>query len=79
MRENDEKSNLRKSYMQFEVLLKISLIIGILIVSGFIIYYILTPEPGYVTLGILNEDKLSNYGRSKIPELRNTLTIYIFG
>ena len=57
MRENDEKNNLRKSYKQFEILLKISLIIGIVIVSGFIIYYILTPEPGYITFGILNEDR----------------------
>ena len=57
MRENSEKNNLKKSYKQFETLLKISLIIGIVIVSGFIIYYIFTPEPGYVTLGILNEDR----------------------
>ena len=57
MRENSEKNNLKKSYKQFGILLKISLIIGIIIVSGFIIYYILTPEPGYITLGILNEDK----------------------
>jgi len=58
MREkNEEKINLKKSYKQFGILLKISLIIGIVIVSGFIIYYILTPESGYVTLGILNEDK----------------------
>jgi uncharacterized membrane protein len=53
----DKKDNLKKSYKQFEILLKISLIIGIIIVSGFIIYYLVTPEPGYVTLGILNEDK----------------------
>lgn len=51
------KNDLKESNRQFEVLLKICLIIGILIVSGFIVYYILTPEPGYVTFGILNEDK----------------------
>lgn len=51
------RNDLKESNRQFEVLLKICLIIGILIVSGFIVYYILTPEPGYVTFGILNEDK----------------------
>ena len=62
MRDNTERNNLKKSYKQFGILLKISLIIGIIIVSGFIIYYILTPEPGYVTLGILNEyKKAENY------------------
>ena len=30
---------------------------GIIIVSGFIIYYIYTPEEGYVGLGILNSDE----------------------
>ena len=54
---NNERNDLVKSNKQFEILLKISLIIGIIIVSGFIIYYLLTPEPGYVTFGILNEDK----------------------
>ncbi len=76
MRENDEKNNLRKSYKQFEVLLKISLIIGILIVSGFIIYYILTPEPGYVTLGILNEDKKAeNYPTT--ANVNETIFFYV--
>ncbi len=41
----------------FEKLLKICLILGIIVVSGFIIYVILTPEPGYVTFGILNENQ----------------------
>ncbi len=75
MRENDEKNNLRKSYKQFEKLLKISLIIGIVIVSGFIIYYILTPEPGYVTFGILNEDKKAqNYPTS--ANINETIFFY---
>jgi uncharacterized membrane protein len=42
---------------QFDKLVKISLIIGIVVISGFIIYYLFTPEPGYVTFGILNSDK----------------------
>ena len=58
----DEKGSNRQSKKQFDFLLKICLIIGIIIVSGFIIYYIITPEPGYVHLGILNsEKKAENY------------------
>jgi uncharacterized membrane protein len=33
------------------------LICGIVIVSGFIIYHAITPEPGYITFGILNENQ----------------------
>ena len=47
---------------EFEKLVKISLIIGIIIVLGFVIYYLANPEPGYVTFGILNsEKKAENY------------------
>ncbi|MFX0156064.1 MAG: hypothetical protein ACFE9Q_16210 [Candidatus Hodarchaeota archaeon] len=57
-----EKEDLTISKKQFEILLKICLIIGIIIVSGFIIYYLLTPEPGYVTFGILNgNQEAENY------------------
>ncbi len=63
VKKNDsEKAEIEKSYAQFEKLVKISLIIGIITISGFIIYYLLTPEPGYVTFGILNSEKKSeNY------------------
>ncbi len=54
---SNEKINLKISNKQFEIILKICLIIGIIIISGFIIYYIFTPEPGYVTFGILNENQ----------------------
>lgn len=58
----NEKRNLKTSNKHFERLLKVSLIIGIVIVSGFIIYYLLNPEPGFVTFGILNsEKKAENY------------------
>ncbi len=58
----DKKDTNRQSKKQFDLLLKVCLIIGILVISGFIIYYIITPEPGYVTLGILNsEKKAENY------------------
>ena len=54
---NKAKPNDRNDNKHFEKLLKASLILGIIIVSGFIIYYILTPEPGYVNFGVLNSDK----------------------
>jgi len=53
----DENQSNRQSKKQFDFLLKICLIIGIIVVSGFIIYYIFIPEPGYVTFGILNENQ----------------------
>jgi uncharacterized membrane protein len=53
----DENKDSTASNKQFEKLLKLCLIIGIVVVSGFIVYYLLTPEPGYVTFGILNENQ----------------------
>ena len=41
----------------FEKLLKICLIFGIIVVSGFVIYFILTPEPGFIAYSILNENQ----------------------
>lgn len=59
---NKGKNELLKSNKVFEKLLKISLIIGIITVSGFIIYYLINPEPGFVTFGILNsKKKAGNY------------------
>ncbi len=49
--------NLKLQNIHFEKLLKICLIIGIIVVSGFIIYFILTPEPGFVAYSILNENQ----------------------
>ena len=70
------KNDLKESNRQFEVLLKICLIIGILIVSGFIVYYILTPEPGYVTFGILNEDKKAENYPTK-ANVNETIPFYL--
>ncbi|KKM71330.1 hypothetical protein LCGC14_1431690 [marine sediment metagenome] len=72
-----ERNNLKESNKQFGLLLKISLIIGILIVSGFITYYVLNPEPGYVSFGILNEDeKAENYPTS--ATLNETIFFYTY-
>ena len=43
--------------LALDKILKICLIAGIIISSGLIIYYILTPEPGFITFGLLNSDK----------------------
>jgi uncharacterized membrane protein len=52
-----EKKEVLSSYKEFDKILRILLIIGIIIVSGFIIYAVLTPKPGYITFGLLNSDK----------------------
>ncbi|NVM19369.1 MAG: DUF1616 domain-containing protein [Candidatus Lokiarchaeota archaeon] len=55
-------NSVKKNYKEFDKLLKILLIIGIVIISGFIVYAVLTPEPGYITFGLLNSDrKAENY------------------
>jgi uncharacterized membrane protein len=54
---DNEKEKLKKSKKQFSKIVTISLILGIIIISGFIIFYILSPEPGYYTLVVLNEEK----------------------
>ena len=54
---NNEKPELDISQRKFKEIVTISLLIGIAVLSGLIIYYILNPEPGYIGFGILNEDK----------------------
>lgn len=46
-----------KSKKQFEKIVRVCLLAGIIITTGFIIYYILLPQQGYITFGILNENK----------------------
>lgn len=72
----NENHNLKTSNKHFEILLKISLIIGIVVVSGFIIYYILTPEPGYVTFGILNENKEAENYQTEAA-VNETISFYV--
>jgi len=54
---NDVKEINKSSKKEFDTILKICLIAGIIIISGFIIYEALKPEPGYVTFGILNKNQ----------------------
>jgi len=72
----EEKRKVLNSYKEFDKILKILLIIGIIIVSGFIIYAVLTPEPGYWYLGILNSDKKAeNYPTNAAVD--ENITFYI--
>ena len=64
-KENNGESNLKKKYLYFDKLLRIFLIIGIIVISGFIIFNLSNPEPGYTTFGILNsEEEAGNYPTS---------------
>ena len=53
---NKKKSILTESNKQFEKLLAACLLIGIIVVGAFLIYYILTPEEGFVIFGYLHQD-----------------------
>ena len=55
--DNKNLNSLKKNYKEFDKLLKLFLIIGIIIISGFIVYAFLTPEQGYITFGVLNYNK----------------------
>jgi len=71
-----EKNDIKISNKHFNQLVKISLIIGIIIISGFIVYYLLNPEPGYVTFGILNENqKAENYQTE--ASINETISFYL--
>ncbi|MFO8017232.1 MAG: DUF1616 domain-containing protein [Promethearchaeia archaeon] len=54
---NGEAQEDESSYQSFGQIIKISLILGIIVVSGFIIFYIVNPDPGFVGFGILNSEK----------------------
>ncbi len=76
MNSKEEKRKVLNSYKEFDKILKILLIIGIIIVSGFIIYAVLTPKPGYWYLGILNSDKKAeNYPTNAAVD--ENITFYI--
>lgn len=57
MNNSNENINVKKNYKEFDKVLAVLLIIGIIVISGFIIYAVITPEPGYITFGVLNSDK----------------------
>jgi uncharacterized membrane protein len=72
----DKSESNRESKKQFDILLKVCLVIGIIVVSGFIIFYALTPEPGYITFGILNENQeAENYPTE--ATINETISFYL--
>lgn len=73
---NDENKDRKNSNKQFGILLKVCLVIGIIIISGFIIYYIFTPEPGYVTFGILNENREAENYPTEVS-VNETISFYL--
>ena len=56
-KKSQENIDEKKSFQHFGKLLTVCLIVAILIIAGFIIYYLYTPESPYHTYTILNEDK----------------------
>ena len=59
---NESKHNLKKSYKQFNKIVTISLLAGILVISSFLIFLIINPEPGFITFSVLNEEqKMQSY------------------
>ncbi|MCJ7650678.1 MAG: DUF1616 domain-containing protein, partial [Candidatus Lokiarchaeota archaeon] len=65
------------SRLEFEKLLKILLIIGIVVISGFILYYVLKPAPGFISFGVLNSEmKLDDYP-TELSEGENA-SFYVF-
>ena len=73
---NDENKDRKNRNKQFGILLKVCLVIGIIIISGFIIYYIFTPEPGYVTFGILNENREAENYPTEVS-VNETISFYL--
>ena len=62
LNERQQSNKLERNYKEFDKFLKLLLIIGIIVISGFIAYAIFTPRPGYITFGLLNsEKKAENY------------------
>ena len=57
LNERQHSNKLERNYKEFDKILKLLLIIGIIVISGFIIYAIFTPRPGYITIGLLNSEK----------------------
>jgi len=53
---NKKKSNLEVSNKQFEKLVTVCLFFGIIVVGAFVIFFILTPEEGFLQFGVLHQD-----------------------
>ena len=65
-----------KGKLEFRKLLSLLLIFGITIVSGFIIYNIIKPKSGYITFGILNSDKSTDFQKECV--VGENISLYVF-
>ncbi|TXT62534.1 MAG: hypothetical protein BAJALOKI1v1_910003 [Promethearchaeota archaeon] len=54
---SQESEDVKKEFKHFGKILTVCLIAGIIIITGFTIYFLYTPESPYHTYTILNEDK----------------------
>ncbi|MBN1801194.1 MAG: DUF1616 domain-containing protein [Candidatus Lokiarchaeota archaeon] len=61
----------------FGKVLTVCLLIGIITVFGFIIYYLTTPEEGFIVFAVLNEEEeLGNYPTKALVD--ENLTFYLY-
>lgn len=71
-----KSTELEKDNKYFDKLVTLLLLIGIIVISGFLLYSILNPEPGDVSFGILNSEKeAGNYPTS--VELGNNISFFL--
>lgn len=70
---NKKKLALNTSNKQFEKLLTVCLLIGIIVVGAFVIYYLLTPEEGFVMFGYLHQDPSTGEWEAENYEVNTTV------
>ena len=68
-----KRTTIDMSNKQFEKLLTVCLLFGIIIVGAFVIYYILTPEEGFVEFAVLHQD--SNTGEWEAENYQVNATV----
>ena len=74
----DKKMLKNLSNKEFERILTVCLLIGIITLFSFIIYYIATPEEGYVMFSYLNEDQeMGNYPTNATVDENITLHLVV--
>lgn len=71
------KEEVGRTLHQFQKSLTIILLFAIILISGFIIVYLINPKPGHVTFGILNEEqKAEDYPTS--VKVGQAVNLYVY-
>ena len=65
-----------KGKLDFRKLLTFLLILGIIVVSCFIMYNIIKPKSGYITFGILNSEKNADFQKECL--VGENISLYVF-